>query len=108
MLSAFLQSNYAQIEAVSAAEFLSGFMWQFTREDKLDYIKSCFHEDQTLAETIDTAVQNMKSENTEAATEGWKNAATMFDKDIGSCYQVSSTYRKIRKFEEDVLAKPDA
>ena len=65
MLSAFLQSNYAQIEATSAAEFFSGFMWQFTHDNKLDYIKSCFHEDQTLAETIDKAVADMKSGHAE-------------------------------------------
>ena len=108
MLSALLQSNYAQVDATAATDFMAGYLFRLTSQDHDEYLQRCFHADSKLSETIDAAMRDQEAGELEKAMAEWKETASMYEGDLQECGEVLDAYNAIKKYESEVLARPDA
>ena len=68
----------------------------------------CFNPDATLSDTIDNAMRDQQSGDLKAAMGEWEKTAPMIESDIKNCDKVLAEYNRIKQYEKDVLARPDA
>ena len=57
---------------------------------------------------MDAAMMNQKAGEFQKAIDQWKEIAPMYAEDIKSCTDVLDAYNAIKKYQDDVLARPDA
>merc|ERR1712051_124394 len=71
-------------------------------------MSGCFNPDATLSDTIDSAMRDQESGNLKLAMGEWAKTAPMVERDIKNCDKVLDEYNRIKQYEKDVLARPDA
>ena len=92
----------------AAAKFTAGYLFGITYKDKEDYILSCFKNDADLNNIIDAAMADEKKGDYEASQKEWEKTKKLFETDMAGCKDVAKDFEALKKFEEDVLARPDA
>ena len=92
----------------AAAKFTAGYLFGITYKDEKDYILSCFKNDADLNNIIDAAMADEKKGDYEASQKEWEKTQKLFETDMGDCKDVAKDFEALKKFEEDVLARPDA
>ena len=108
MLSALLQNNFMQVNSTAAKDFIAGYLFELTGQNQFDYLTECFQDDQQLANIMDEAMRDQQAGEFEKAMEQWKKIAPMYEEDIKGCTDVLDAYNAIKKYRDDVLARPDA
>ena len=107
MLSALL-SKSLYLSEDAAAQFSAGYLYGITSEDKRDYIVGCFKNDAELNNTIDRAIADQASGDQAASDKEWKSAKSLYETAMANCTEVAAAFEQLKKYEEDVMARPDA
>ena len=88
-------------------------MYDLTKIARLETsLLDCFTDDLTLGKLIDQAILNLADNlSYEQVVQAWNRVMPMLDTDVAGCTMypdIIEAHGKIKKFQQDILSKPDA
>ena len=100
MLSALSQfkTDWPSVPASAATEFVAGYLYNLNPAHSVDYFRTCFIEDQYLADTLNTAFEYLADQQYEEEIGFWAVIMPLITTDIAGCSEALSTFDKLKQF----------
>ena len=99
MLSALIKQQASSISEDAAAQFVAGYFYGVTTQDKRDYIVGCFANNATLNETLDRLNDEIANQDWDAAKKDSEDSKALYETALAGCDEILAIGEALDKYE---------